>query len=333
MRRWTRRLVFGTPLYCGLRLHRADRGGGQEVRRHLDGAADALRAAYDMALDDDDAESLAARLAALPDLVRGFAYEGAGAALVVLDRFLPGPGGRFEALRRGPGATYAVLLHVGAGLAWSRLSPRRLEAEAARADPEMRWLPVDGYGFERGVFGGEDVIAGRWVPSLSPYGRRAFDQGLGRGLWFRTAANLPRIAERVAGFDPARRADLWSGVGLAAAYAGPNDEASLAALEEAAGVHLPSVRLGVACAAFMRCDGPNPSPNTERAARLVCGMPAQRAADEARRIQSELRAAGAVEGENPYEAFRVELQAAMERAAAAPAAASAAPRQGLSHRV
>jgi hypothetical protein len=62
-------------------------------------------------------------------------------------------------------------------------------------------------------------------------------------------------------------------------------------------------------------------------------MPAQRAADEARRIQSELRAAGAVEGENPYEAFRVELQAAMERAAAAPAAASAAPRQGLSHRV
>jgi enediyne biosynthesis protein E3 len=322
--RWVRRLVFGTPLRCGLRLHRADRGGGEEVRRHLDGAADALVGAYDMALDDDGAERLAARLAELPDLVRGFAYEGAGAALTVLDRFLPAPRSRFEALLRGPGAPFAVLLHVGAGLALSRVS-RHIEEDVRGMDAEMRWLPVDAYGFERGVFASERVVSGGRIPPLSAYGRRAFDQGLGRGLWFRAATGLERIARTIAGLAPERHADIWSGVGLAAAYAGPNTEASLAALDEAAGPNGASVRLGVACAAFMRSEGRNPSPHTERAARALCHMPGERAADEARRIQAFLHAHGdeTVQA-NPYEAFRVSLQAAV---------AGAAPRQEVLQRV
>ena len=110
MPNWVRRLVFTTPLRTGLLLHRADRGGGEDVRRHLDGAVTALLDGYRAALDDDDAERISARLAELPDLVRGFAYEGAGAALTLLDRFLPGPRVRFQALLRGPGAPYAITM-------------------------------------------------------------------------------------------------------------------------------------------------------------------------------------------------------------------------------
>src|SRR4029079_7458192 len=169
-----------------------------------------------------------------PDLVRGFAYEGAGAALTVLDRFLPAPQSRFEALLRGPGAPFAVLIHVGAGLALSRVS-RHIEDDTREMDVEMRWLPLDAYGFERALFASERVVSGGKVPLLSAYGRRAFDQGLGRGLWFRCATGLERIARTISGLAPERRADIWSGVGLAIAYAGPNTEASLAALDAAAG--------------------------------------------------------------------------------------------------
>jgi hypothetical protein len=309
----------------GLRLHRADRGGGEEVRRHLDGAADALLRGFDMALDDDGAEPVAARLAGLPDLVRGFAYEGAGAALTVLDRFLPAPRRRFESLLRGPGAPFAVLLHVGAGLALSRVS-RHIEDDIRGMDAEMRWMPLDAYGFERAVFASDRVVSGGQVPPLSGYGPRAFDQGLGRGLWFRAATGLERIARTIAGLAPQRHADIWSGVGLAAAYAGPNTEASLAALDQAAGPHVPSVRLGVACAAYMRSEGRNPSPHTERAARALCGMPGERAADEARRIQQLLHAqADEAVMANPYAAFREALQEAV--------AGAVAPRQDVSQRV
>src|SRR5260221_2075643 len=327
MPNWTRRLVFGTPLHLALLVHRADRGGGEEVRRALDGALGAFLDAYKMALDDDDADRLALGLARLPDVVRGFAYEGAGAALTVLDRFRPAPKSRFAALLRGPGEPFAVLLHVGAGLALARLS-RHLEDDTRDRDPEMRYFPIDGYGFERGVFAGARVVAGGEVRLRSASGRRAFDQGLGRGLWFREATDLGRIARTIAGLTPARHADLWSGVGLAIAYAGPNTEATLAKLAEAAGPHRPSVQLGVACAAFLRSQGHNPSPYTERASSVLCGLPAERAAEAARRIMQALREA---EGrpdaaDNPYEAFRVGLQALVS----APAAAAQPPRHSLS---
>ena len=53
MPNWTRRVVFGTPLHLALLVHRADRGGAEEVRRALDGALRAFRDAYTMALDDE----------------------------------------------------------------------------------------------------------------------------------------------------------------------------------------------------------------------------------------------------------------------------------------
>jgi hypothetical protein len=327
MSNWARRLVFGTPVRLAFLVHRADRGGSEDVRRHLDGALHSFVDAYTMALDDDDAERIARRLAELPDLVRGFAYEGAGAALTILDRFLPRKESRFDALLRGPGAPFAVLLHVGAGLALARVS-RRIEDDTRGMDVEMRWLPLDAYGFERGVFATHRVVAGGEVPRLSAYGRRAFDQGLGRGLWFREATDLGRIARTIAGLPAARHADLWSGVGLASAYAGPNTESSLAALAEAAGPHRPSVQLGVACAAFMRAEGHNPSPNTDRASRALCGRTSERLAAEAAAIMDSLRAAegGPGASDNPYEAFRTALQAAM----APPPTAAAVPRQPIS---
>jgi hypothetical protein len=331
MPNWTRRLVFGTPVHLAFLVHRADRGGGEDVRRHLDGALHSFLEAYTMALDDDDAERLAGRLALLPDLVRGFAYEGAGAALTILDRFRPAGHSRFAALLRGPGAPFAVLLYVGAGLALARVS-RRIEDDTRQIEPEMRWFPLDAYGFERGVFAGSHVVAGGEVPALSAYGRRAFDQGLGRGLWFREAGHVERIARTIGGLPAERRADLFSGVGLAIAYAGPNSEATLTSLAEAAGPHRPSVLLGIACAAFLRSEGHNPSPNTERAARVLCGRPAESAAEAARRIMAGLRAAEGTPDadENPYEAFRAALQAEMS---AAPPPPLLAPGQAVTHGV
>src|SRR5260221_7873093 len=141
----------------------------------------------------------------------------------------------------------------------------------------MRYCPIDGYGFERGVFAGARVVAGGEVPRLSAYGRRAFDQGLGRGLWFREATDLGRIARTIAGLAPGRHADLWSGVGLAIAYAGPNTEQSLGALAETAGAPRPSVPLRLAFAAFLRLQKHNPSPYPDRPSSLLFRLPAERA--------------------------------------------------------
>src|SRR5947199_74099 len=67
------------------------------------------------------------------------------------------------------------------------------------------------------------------------YFLRAVDQGIGRALWFIHGAQALDVAAAVASFAEHRRPDLWSGVGLAATFAGGCDTAGLATLRRAAG--------------------------------------------------------------------------------------------------
>jgi hypothetical protein len=113
---------------------------------------------------------------------------------------------------------------------------------------------------------------------LRGYALRAWDMGLGRGLWFALGADVPRIAEQIAAMDADRRADLWSGVGLACAYAGGVESSDLECLAALAVEHRFSLGQGAAFAAKARQRAGNPADHTDRACRVLCGLPAEAAA-------------------------------------------------------
>jgi hypothetical protein len=210
---------------------------------------------------------------------RGFAYEGAGMALALLDRLTPWNRGRLRAFLDGPGDRHAYMVHVGAGWALARHG-RRVDRTLAELDPLLGWLVVDGYGFHEGYFHSDRFIDRQEPPQrLDGYARRVFDQGLGRCIWFVDGADTVRIPERIGRFEPSRRADLWSGVGLACAYAGGADREGVESLAIASGPYRPCVAQGAAFAAKARQRAGNPSDQTELACRVLCGVPAQRAAE------------------------------------------------------
>jgi hypothetical protein len=107
---------------------------------------------------------------------------------------------------------------------------------------------------------------------LRGYAVQAFDQGLGRSLWFVDGASTTRIAATIASFEVARRDDLWSGVGLACGYAGGLDARGIAGVVEAAGPHRSSFAQGVVFAAAARDRAGNSDEATALATRTVCGM-------------------------------------------------------------
>src|SRR5262249_6440948 len=111
------------------------------------------------------------------------------------------------------------------------------------------------------------------------YARRAFDQGLGRSLWFVNCADAKRIAGTIAQFDEPRRADLWSGIGLACAYAGAYAGTDLDELFAAAHKYRPELAQGAAFAAKARLRAGNLVPHTERACEAFCGTSAREAAE------------------------------------------------------
>ncbi len=293
---------------------RGFRGGDAAMRAHIEKIGWSFLAGYHAALEEPRAERLAPRLEATEADYRGFTYEGAAMSLTLLDVLLPGRPRRLRAYLAGAGGAHVYMVHVGAGWAMARL-PFGMGRLFRRLDPLLRWLALDGYGFHQGYFHWPKAVAGRQeVPRrVRGYARRAFDQGLGRSLWFVDGAGVRRIPRTIASFPASRQADLWSGVGLACTYAGGVDSASIATLREAGSAFAAELAQGAAFAAKTRQRADNLAPHVEIACEMLCGCSASEAAELTDLTLLDLPP----DGERPaYEVWRARVRDRLAEAAA-----------------
>ncbi len=243
------------------------------MRQRLEQIGSAFRSGYHAAIEESDLEGLSTRLKSVDLELQGFAFEGAAMGLAVYDLIAPWRRNRVRSFLEGDGKAHAYMVHVGAGWVLAR-TPGKVERRLRRFDPLLRWLVVDGYGFHEGFFRWRRYLQGQPPPArLAGYARRAFDQGFGRCLWFIEGGDVERIPQTISGFPPERRADLWSGVGLAATYAGGIGEAGLKALSGSSSTYGPHLAQGAAFAAKARQRAGNVVPNTELACAVLCGQP------------------------------------------------------------
>ncbi|HLE85073.1 MAG TPA: DUF1702 family protein [Thermoanaerobaculia bacterium] len=230
---------------------------------------------YHAALADPRPEAILGAIGGVERGWRGFACEGVGMAVELLDVLAPPwssrGGRRLEALLAGPAAAHRYLLHLGAGFTLARMR-RRPERVMAGLDPRSRWLVFDGYGFYHGFFSWRRALVERRLPRrVTGYARRVFDQGLGRSLWFVQGMAPAAIGETIAAFPDARRGDLWAGVGLACAYAGGLGPEGAGELRARSGPWVPDLLQGAAFAATARAEGDDAADDTDRVCRALCG--------------------------------------------------------------
>jgi hypothetical protein len=248
---------------------------------------------------------------------RGFAYEGAAMAFAVRDAMAGGSGKLTRALLLGPGAPHVLLTYIGIGFAMARL-PRPLwkkiipDLTGSPYYPTMTWLAVDGYGFDLAYFHTARYVDEQKVPPPYPwegspdYFPRAVDQGIGRALWFIHGANPAAVVAAVDKFPAERRADLWSGVGLAATFAGGAPAEGLAAVRDAAGEHRAQLGLGVVFAIKARDFAGHVPAHSALAAQHLAGLTVA----EAVAVADSTEAEPAVPGPEPvYEQWRSRIRA------------------------
>lgn len=244
--------------------------------------------------------TLVPHLDAYEEELRGFAYEGAGTGLAALDCFFPWKK-RTREFINGPGSPYTYAILLGAGMGLARIK-RRPEPFIAHLDSVFNWVVMDGYGFHEGFFAYHRTVKQQRVPRyLSDYARRVFDQGLGRSIWFSSGALVDRVVATIAAFPLERRADLWSGVGLACGYTGGVDRQPVEELRDAVGQYRSQVAVGVTIAARARQHVSNPVPHNEMACEIFCGLSSMEAASLAETALQNLP----VHGPQPaYEIWR-----------------------------
>jgi hypothetical protein len=274
--------------------------------QHFEPVASTLVDSFYMTLNESRFDRLVPKLNAIEVELRGIGYEGAGMGLMLLDSLLPWKN-RMQSFVRGPGAPYISLVYIGAGLVLPRV-PRSVDRFLARLDPLLRWFVIDGYGFYEGFFSWRRAVEQKIIPDrLTGYARRAFDHGLGRSIWFATGANVERIVATLNAFPAHRQADLWSGIGLACAYAaGVVDRPTIKVLAEAAGPHKVQMAVGAAMAAKFRQQAHTSAPHTDLACDVLYGMTSDEVAALTDRARQNLPADGA---EPAYEVWRQRIAA------------------------
>jgi enediyne biosynthesis protein E3 len=225
--------------------------------------------------------------------------------LALFDYLTPWRRTRISEFFGGAGHAHAYMVHVGAGWVWARL-PINFRRAKTRLDPVLGWLAFDGWGFHEGFFHWPKHIAGQPPPKkLKGYERHVFDQGLGRSFWFVNGGNVELLVRTISDFPPDRRGDLWSGIGLAATYAGIISEISLDELREKSGPFQPQLAQGAAFAAKARQRAGNLTDYTSLATKILCGLTA---ADAARLTDTALENLPADSDVPAYEIWRRRIQ-------------------------
>jgi enediyne biosynthesis protein E3 len=235
-------------------------------------------AGYHAALENQ-LVSLDDQLYILNDLYKGFAYEGAAMALALKD-FLSLRGNRFEKFIENEGEPHLYMAYVGAGWALARCPQINYKRFLSKLDPLLKWLVIDGFGFHDGYFQPGKAFYQQKVPKkfLGSYAERAYTQGLGRSMWFYTAGDVEAITRLINIFPEKRRADLWSGIGLACAYAGGGSDSVYSELKESSRNYLPELAQGVAFACKARIRASLITTHTEKAATVICNASSKEAA-------------------------------------------------------
>jgi enediyne biosynthesis protein E3 len=220
---------------------------------------------YHAAIECDSLLQLLEILKTVPLDYQGFAYEGAAMGLGLLDRLLPWRHKQYSQFLSMEWNLYPYLTHVGLGWALARIPggmhrfaislirQQTISLDGAKPHSLLACLVLDGYGFHQSYFAWEKYVQGMVEPkSLPPECLPVFNQGVGRSLCFVLGMDAERIAHTILKFPKPRQADLWSGVGLATAYAGGLCAQSVEALKQHAKGDLPAFAQGVAFAAKAR---------------------------------------------------------------------------------
>jgi len=147
---------------------------------------------------------------------------------------------------------HAAQVHIGIGWALAELSLRP-DAYLSQFTGVMQGRVLDGFGYYSGLFRRRRCIQAMDIPEGIPAQLlTAFDQGLGRAMWYISKGEIEPLMNMVGPFPKERKAGIWRGIGVAATYVGGLDDVGFERLDLMARSSSPDFVVGVLLSAAGR---------------------------------------------------------------------------------
>ena len=287
------------------------RGFGEvnEARQRLELVAKTVVQGYNDAVEHGAGKDLEIQSLLIRDELSGFYNEGLGMGLYALDYFSIRKKDKFWEFVNGHGHRHEYMAYIGAGLAAGVFGlPFKWFLE--KADPTSGCLMLDGIGFYHAYFKTKKTISRFYIPESianDAFYLERFDNGVGRALWFYNSGDPVKIARTISGFLEQRRAALWSGVGLAATYAGGVSTEKIKLLKRLSGEYSTLLAQGAVLATHtrQRAQNPRPSDSTER---ILVGKTALECHAFAMEAKAALRGRRFINGKHSFQVFLEDIR-------------------------
>ncbi len=227
----------------------------------------------------EDVNELIKKLEETPIEFLSVAYEGAAMELALRDFSEGDKIDNWKALLE-KSKKHACQIYIGMG--WAIAKEKRFPITfLEQINYNMQYRIWDGCGYYDGIFRQRHVIRGQnRFEYIEQKNYQAYDEGLGRSLWYLGKGDVTKATEMVYSFSSERQSDLWRGIGIACSYVGGFDEQILNALISSAGQHSTQLGIGAAMVAKSRIDAGCLTNEIE----LACSVFNQLSAEEAMEI-------------------------------------------------
>ena len=211
---------------------------------------DCIRATFEAgqkaAEEEVNDDILIKQLSKLDKKYRSVAYEGAAMARAVADLATGHSTPHYFLGFLQHSLAHAIQVHIGLGWALSskKIIDRRILDIFTYV---MRDRILDGYGYCDGTFRRRHTIEKQQIPFfIKETELQAYDQGVGRSLWYSSRAELEQLFKCIDLFATDRKPNLWRGIGIAIAYVGGCDENILHTIADYAAIYRLNLCTGAA---------------------------------------------------------------------------------------
>lgn len=202
---------------------------------------------------------------------RSVAFEAAAAALAVNDFENNSELNQWKAFKELT-LNHEAQVHVGLG--WGMAQVRLTDFSFINTIvPLMQARVFDGYGYYDGMVRQRQHVINKIIPDHIPLELlAAYNQGIGRSLWYLSEGSINKLSNLLNGFASPRLIGLWRGIGVASAYVGGCSAQTLSNLCTLADSYQPQLASGTFLAACARLIAKSPLAETQTACEQLCKL-------------------------------------------------------------